>query len=478
MVHPRFSGAAPSRALKQKEENGNMDVQDFLYRDALDRSERLAMLRESMDEEAARLASQSKLNKKSEALLRQRYERQVREGLDTIFRVASSSSEAAAAGASGMSLNALVELGHVQSAVIAICSRDLWMHEDGKSVAGGSNDPYNLSALIWEALGLREGENIDSKTFIDKSLTAMMNKKKGKVDILCHFIDRLQLLVQELRNDAQEQEEEEERRRLDAKKDKSKFKHLKNAPKPSLSREERTALLRKQLADREKAECTFKPTLYTKSSFAALNATAYSPTVSDWPEEIDYSYGSLGGTGPHGKPRFERLYALKDKVPESIVQQKHKSFKEREMEECTFAPRVPHRTPVRTSASSLSEEDRSVGSSANRDDASSSHDSPARAPSALPKGFLDSVERARIAREMRLRKEQGLTDTTAFSEERYQKSRKLAAEGPKPFHFHFEERLKQRRDEAGARTPEKAEGGEQARFVRLISIVVLIIPVT
>jgi hypothetical protein len=470
MMRSRLSGATPSKGFKQKEENGNMDVQDFLYRDALDRNERLAMLRESMDEEAARLANQSKLNKKSEALLRQRYERQVREGLDTILRVVSFSSEAAAVGrpdpASDMSMDAVVELGHLQSAVIAICSRDLWMHEDGKSVAGGSNDPYKLSALIWEALGRREGENIDSKAFIDKNLTAMMNKKKGKVDILCHFIDRLQLLVQELRNDAEEQEEEE-RRRSDAKKDKPKFKHLKNAPKPSLSREERTALLRKQLADREKSECTFKPTLYTKSSFAALNATSYSP-CGEWADEVDYSYGSLGDAGALGKPRFERLYALKDKLPESIVQQKHKSFQEREMEGCTFAPRVPqHRTPARTSASSLSEEDRSVGSSANRDDALASHNSPGRAPSALPKGFLDSVERARIAREMRLRKEQGLTDTTAFSEERYQRSRKLAAEGPKPFHFHSEERLKQRRGDeaAGARSPERTEVGETARYV-------------
>lgn len=474
MRSSRLSSTTASRASKPKEDAGNVVVQDFLYRDALDRNERLAMLRESVDEEAVKLANQSKLNKRSEALLRQKYDRQVREGLDIILRMGppptppleDGQQEPPSDGNSNnnISLNAMVELSHVQGGVIAICNRDLWAHEDGKSVAGGSNDPYKLAALIWEALGRQEWESIDSKAFVDRSLSAMMSKKKGKVDVLCHFIDRLQLLIQEFRNEAQDAAEEDERRRQEAQRGKPKFRHLKNAPKPSLSREERTAMLRKQLADQEKSECTFKPTIFTRNSFAALNLSGESHVVGKWPEEVDYSYGSHNNHSSNGKSRFERLYALKDKVPESIAMQKHKSFQERDMEGCTFAPNVPHRTPSRASApsasSGMSEEDVSVG------DASSSHASPARTPSTLPKGFIDSVERARVAREMRLRKEQSVEDTTAFSEERYQKSRKLAAEGPKPFSFHSEERPKRRPTDGAARTPEQTpEAAAKARYV-------------
>lgn len=58
-----------------------------------------------------------------------------------------------------------------------------------------------------------------------------------------------------------------------------------------------------------------------------------------------------------------------------------------------------------------------------------------RVPS-VPHGFAESVVRARLSREQRLRKQHAKEELGKFNEDNYRRSRAAAAKGAKPFHFH------------------------------------------
>ena len=58
------------------------------------------------------------------------------------------------------------------------------------------------------------------------------------------------------------------------------------------------------------------------------------------------------------------------------------------------------------------------------------------APNNVPHGFAESIVRARLSREQRIRQQNAKEQLGKFSEEKYQKSRLEAAKGAKPFKFH------------------------------------------
>ena len=85
---------------------------------------------------------------------------------------------------------------------------------------------------------------------------------------------------------------------------------------------------------------------------------------------------------------------------------------------------------------------------------------------AVPKGFELAVAKMRLSRERRVRKEKELEDLGTFSEERYQKSRKLAAEGIKPFAFKTDDRL--RKNHTAAELEAAVGHSRKPRFVFML----------
>jgi hypothetical protein len=101
--------------------------------------------------------------------------------------------------------------------------------------------------------------------------------------------------------------------------------------------------LRYQLYEEEMRECTFRPQI----TEVASRLSSYPPALQSHEEAEDASTHSFDNESFHsgsavGVPAYERLYHQKNKVPKSIMEKRHRSREERELDGCTFAPQLFH----------------------------------------------------------------------------------------------------------------------------------------
>ena len=104
----------------------------------------------------------------------------------------------------------------------------------------------------------------------------------------------------------------------------------------------RMEMLRETLIQKEMEQCTFQPTI---SSVAQRLKVKEMDMMYQSQQLEDSGSASVGGSVSGPVKVYDRLYAERDTVPRSIVQDKHEpSADTREgLNECTFAPRVQHR---------------------------------------------------------------------------------------------------------------------------------------
>jgi hypothetical protein len=163
---------------------------------------------------------------------------------------------------------------------------------------------------------------------------------------------------------------------------------------------------RNDLEMEEKKQATFQPTLFTrghKSSRALVQHPEESSSYIDSKDEYDdVSYNSRQDSV------FERLYAEKDKKdhPVNAVVPSADTVTQNELEECTFQPSIPTFSPEILKRSKL------------------------------PSGFYENISRIRESytnkKKSQEEKEKSLF---SFDNERYMRSRRIAAMGPSPFTF-------------------------------------------
>jgi hypothetical protein len=193
-------------------------------------------------------------------------------------------------------------------------------------------------------------------------------------------------------------------------------------------------------------------------------------------------------------PAYERLYKQKDKLPLSVVREKHRTREEVELDGVTFTPNIEksfyHKyvTEVTNNENSMVQSKsiipfggsnkisqpksknnmatlqsryhrrRSLGEESdlgfdfndNYMDDDNFRDTPGQGGSSdmstpdmsttVPKGFEETVRRMREATENKIKKERFETEYFQTNEEKYALSRQRAQEGPKPFRFRTEER--------------------------------------
>ena len=389
-----------SKVSSKTPPTSNVGVEEFLHRDAMERNERLNQLRESAAAETNRLANQSKLNKQSELMLKRKYERMSREAFEVLSRFQTPT-------IGDPSHEIELTLVNIQEAVRILYERDHWRHPDGRAVAAGDSDPYYIASLIWSSLDIQKNSQMNAiglELFVEISVAALLSKKKGRVDVLCHFIERLQRFLTDKSLSISEKSElpatQENRgsapnkgvqsnmdlarnsnntrgtdpifvlddesvaassvdnsintsksNLMDESQDcrsiadsmtsgKSRGGKAHNPSRISLldrdsrSHEDRVELLRREAEAKEMEQCTFAPRLITKKQGYKISHRS----VDSANEVVEGSNQSV--TSESVSSVHERLYALKDKVPNSILLGKHRSLHEKELDGCTFAPRV------------------------------------------------------------------------------------------------------------------------------------------
>lgn len=109
------------------------------------------------------------------------------------------------------------------------------------------------------------------------------------------------------------------------------------------NRENQTKLrmeeLRYQLYEEEMRECTFRPQI----TQVAAKLSYYPPSSGGThPEDDFYSVDGQSIDSNSSTPAYERLYQQKNKIPKSIIEKKHRTQEERELDGCTFTPQIFH----------------------------------------------------------------------------------------------------------------------------------------
>lgn len=229
--------------------------------------------------------------------------------------------------------------------------------------------------------------------------------------------------------------------------------------------------LRYQLYEDEMRECTFRPQI----TEVANKLSYYPPSAVPQPDEESHSIDGSVDSGL-SLPAYERLYQQKNKIPKSILEKRHPTREERELEGCTFAPHIyrPKSVPgmrkdettttVKPLYSKSKEGDSDSEETYQKLNEISTKNSiielmrerqqsqsPQEAESvkplpSQPKGYAESVQRSyfypsynnsiRIRNALEKRKQKELEEAKVFefNEERYLKHKQeLATEGCKPF---------------------------------------------
>jgi hypothetical protein len=136
------------------------------------------------------------------------------------------------------------------------------------------------------------------------------------------------------------------------------------------NRENQTKLrmeeLRYQLYEEEMRECTFRPQITqvaAKLSYYPPHLSAGATPAAAAGEDDFYSMdGETVDSNCSSVPAYERLYQQKNKIPKSIIEKRHRSLEERELEGCTFTPQIFHSSKTQAPQSQSTRKAKSVKS--------------------------------------------------------------------------------------------------------------------
>jgi len=166
----------PTSAQKPRVEKGNMQVEEYLFRDAKDRVEKMDIKRENEKKSLERVASKQKMNKHSALLVKRKCEREAREIFDDIQSCITQKVDEEATSSDMSELNATISSDHLTKSTIAMLK--FFDHNKGNlsfhNSVSHATSPYEVSDKVWAMLDPNETNDLSLKMFLTIAIPVMV----------------------------------------------------------------------------------------------------------------------------------------------------------------------------------------------------------------------------------------------------------------------------------------------------------------